>query len=52
MKMHHVSIATDNIKRMKEYVKDFIEVIDVSEEIFDPVQNAKLCMIRTKMAWI
>lgn len=47
MRIHHVGIICKNIeKSVIDYKKNF-EVIDTSDIVYDPLQDARLCMIKT-----
>jgi len=48
MRIHHIGIATDNIEKAKQYVKYFVDDIVECKEVYDPLQQAKLCMLTTK----
>jgi len=48
MKFHHIGIATDNIKKTFEFVKNSFDVIEFTDIIYDKNQNATLQMIYTK----
>lgn len=45
MKLHHIGIATDKIEKTKEYCKEIYEIKEETDIIFDPNQNARLCML-------
>ncbi len=45
MKFHHTGIACKSIPETLEYVKKHFDVEKVSDTVFDPLQNAELCMI-------
>ncbi len=45
MKFHHIGIATADIDRMVAKLKKHFAVKEISETIFDPKQNAYLCMV-------
>lgn len=45
MKFHHIGIATYDINKTLENIKDQFLIKEISETIFDPNQNANLCMI-------
>lgn len=47
MKMHHIGIATEDIEAMKAYAAHFYTIVDTSETVFDPNQQANLCMLTT-----
>ncbi len=46
MNFHHVGIACQDIKTTLEFVKQHFEVKAISDMIFDPLQNADLCMVQ------
>lgn len=48
MRFHHIGIATKNIDKTLKWVIDTYDVIEVSEKVYDPNQNAYLVMIKTK----
>ena len=48
MKFHHIGIATKNIDKTFEWVRNNFEVINYTATIFDKNQNANLKMIYTK----
>lgn len=47
MKLHHIGIATSNIREEIENVRKFQDVLSVSEIIFDQEQTVSLCIIKT-----
>ena len=48
MRLHHIGIATSSITDMIERLKKNTDVVSVSNIMFDPEQNAELCMVRTQ----
>ncbi len=48
MKLHHIGIATPSIPESIEYLKETTEIENVGDIIFDPEQNAELCMVEIK----
>jgi methylmalonyl-CoA/ethylmalonyl-CoA epimerase len=48
MKFHHIGIATNNIKKTFEFVKNNFNIIKFTDIIYDKNQNAHLQMIYTK----
>ena len=45
MKFHHIGIATVDIEKTLNKIKKYFEVVEVSEIVYDPKQEANLCMI-------
>ncbi len=45
MKFHHIGIATNDINNMLNKLKKFFEVKNVSAIVYDPNQDANLCMV-------
>ena len=45
MKFHHIGIATENIEDMINHLKKIMEISEIYETVFDPLQNANLCMV-------
>lgn len=48
MEFHHIGIACADIAQMKLYINKICNVASVSEEVFDELQKATLCMITLK----
>ncbi len=48
MKFHHIGIATKDIKKSLEFIKNNFEILDCSQIIYDEKQDAFLQMIKTK----
>jgi methylmalonyl-CoA/ethylmalonyl-CoA epimerase len=48
MKFHHIGIATKDINKSLEFVKNNFEVEEYTDIIYDKNQNADLMMIKTK----
>ena len=47
MKFHHIGIATDNITKSFEFVKNSFDIIEFTDIIYDKNQNCSLQMIYT-----
>jgi methylmalonyl-CoA/ethylmalonyl-CoA epimerase len=47
MKIHHIGIACSDIEEAIQEFSDYHKIIRKSEIMFDPLQNAKLCLINT-----
>lgn len=45
MKFHHIGIACVDIDQMKQYMDRLYDVVNVSDKIYDNLQEAELCMI-------
>ena len=45
MKFHHIGIATENIESLIEYLKQILNIKDISETVYDKNQDANLCML-------
>lgn len=45
MKLHHIGIATEDIAVTTAYLEKITEIESKSEVVFDPEQNAMLCML-------
>ena len=45
MRFHHIGIATENIEEMIIHLNKILEISEISDMIFDPLQNANLCML-------
>lgn len=45
MKFHHIGIATESIKDTLESLKKVMKIKDISESVYDELQDAFLCMI-------
>lgn len=45
MKFHHIGIATENIEEMINHLSIIMDISQTSEIVFDPLQNANLCML-------
>jgi methylmalonyl-CoA/ethylmalonyl-CoA epimerase len=48
MKFHHIGIATNNINKTFEFVKNHFDIVNFTDIIYDKNQNAALQMIYTK----
>ena len=47
MHVHHIGVITKNIENSIKKIKKQHEIHDISNIIFDPNQNARLCMLYT-----
>ncbi len=47
MKIHHVGIVCKNIENAIYYYKKHFKVIEETEIVFDELQNAELCLLKT-----
>ncbi len=45
MKFHHIGIATNNIEEETKKLKNFFDIDSISKTVYDPKQDAYLCMI-------
>ena len=45
MQFHHIGIATQNIEKSLLKLRKYFDVKDVSEIVYDPNQDAFLCMV-------
>jgi methylmalonyl-CoA/ethylmalonyl-CoA epimerase len=48
MKFHHLGIACQDIQETLQFVKNVHNVVNVSDIIYDPLQDASLCMLTIK----
>ena len=48
MKFHHIGIATEDINKAFDFVKDNFNIVKYSDIIYDQKQKAYLQMIYTK----
>lgn len=48
MKLHHIGIATEDIASTTAYLETITEIESKSEVVFDPEQNAMLCMLHVR----
>jgi methylmalonyl-CoA/ethylmalonyl-CoA epimerase len=48
MKFHHIGIATNNINKTFEFVKNHFDIVNFTDIIYDKNQNVTLQMIYTK----
>ena len=46
MKLHHIGIATEDIENLVEYLKQILNIKDISETVYDKNQDANLCMLK------
>ena len=45
MKLHHVGVCSKNIEKSIKDIKKIHNIVEQTDIIFDPLQNAALCMI-------
>ncbi len=45
IRFHHIGIATADIPKMQEYLKQIARIIDMTDIVFDEQQKAYLCMV-------
>ena len=45
MRLHHIAIATSNIKRSIENYKLLYDVVKQSDIVYDPIQGCNLCLM-------
>lgn len=45
MKLHHIGIATKDIRATKDYIKNLYPVLKETDIIYDANQDAELCML-------
>ena len=45
MKFHHIGIAAEDINKTINYIKELMPVINISDIVYDELQDASLCMI-------
>ncbi len=43
--LHHIGLATDDMAQTQKYLNQFFNFTEISDEIYDPHQDAKLCML-------
>ena len=48
MKFHHIGIGCSSIDECIEYLKPLLEIESISDTIYDPLQDAHLCMLSLK----
>lgn len=48
MEFHHIGIATKDIEETKKKIGKFFEIKHISNTVYDPNQDAYLCMITLK----
>ncbi|MBR3564866.1 MAG: VOC family protein [Paludibacteraceae bacterium] len=49
MRVHHIGIACSDIDEAIEELSKFHTILSRSETVFDPEQNASLCMVSTEL---
>ena len=47
MKFHHIGIATKNIEKTLEWLKNQFQIVNISEKVYDENQDAFLIMVET-----
>lgn len=45
MKFHHIGIATENIDSLLEKIRKYFNIKNITDIIYDELQDANLCMI-------
>ena len=45
MEFHHIGICCKNIRKKIEFIKEIHKIIKETGVIYDPLQNAELCML-------
>lgn len=45
MKLHHIGIATKDIRATRDYIKNLYPVLKETDIIYDANQDAELCML-------
>ena len=45
IKFHHIGIATENIENTIKYLKNIMNIKNISETVYDRNQDANLCML-------
>lgn len=45
MKFHHIGIATIDIEKTLNKIKKYFKIAEISKTVYDPKQEANLCMI-------
>lgn len=45
MRLHHIGVATRDIETTKAYIKNLYPIIKETDIIYDPNQDAMLCML-------
>lgn len=45
MKFHHIGIATEDINYLLMKINSFLDILQVSEIVYDEKQDASLCMV-------
>lgn len=47
MKIHHIGIACKNIEKAIANYEKFYHIVDKTDIIYDPLQDASLCLLKT-----
>ena len=45
MEFHHIGIATNNIENTIKRLKKYLNIIEITETVYDANQDANLCML-------
>ncbi len=45
MKFHHIGIGCSSIEECIDYLKPVLDIKDISDTVYDPLQDARLCML-------
>lgn len=45
LKFHHIGLATENISNSIEEMKQYFNIIEISDVVYDEKQDANLCML-------
>ena len=48
MKFHHIGIATNDIEKSLNFLKNQFKIVSISKKIFDEKQNAYLMLVKTE----
>ncbi len=48
MEFHHIGIATEDIEKTLENLKKYFDISNISDTVYDPKQDANLCMLTFK----
>lgn len=51
MKFHHVGIACENMDETENFVRSTHRVNSATERIYDPVQEATVCILNVEEGW-
>lgn len=45
LRFHHIGLATENIDESIEEMKNYFDIMDISDSVYDEKQDATLCMV-------